>query len=175
MTAHRHGAFRGGRAHARRAASRTHPAAAPQSGTTALSLADLWNLHGPYVYALACALLADEEAAAEVVILAVTDHMESSGRSAEDARRSLARHVYWRSQEVVVAGAPAEQLPPVMVELDQLAQLQRACLALCVFGGHTYREAAGLLGVPPATVAELLTAALREVTRSAGDGAALTA
>ena len=52
-----------------------------------------------------------------------------------------------------------------MVWLGELAQLQRAGLALCVFGGHTYREAAGLLGLPPTTVAELLTSALREVNR----------
>ena len=46
-------------------------------------------------------------------------------------------------------------------------ELQRASLALCVFGGLTHREAAALLGVPPSTVAELLTAGLRELGRLA--------
>ena len=54
-----------------------------------------------------------------------------------------------------------------MVWLGQLAELQRACLALCLFGGHNYREAAGLLGLPPMTVADLLTSGLREVKRLA--------
>ena len=71
------------------------------------------------------------------------------------------------------SGRPS--LPPVMVWLGQLAQLQRACLALCVFGGLTHREAADLLGVPPSTVAELLTAGLRELGHLAAGGAATSA
>ena len=66
-------------------------------------------------------------------------------------------------------------LPPVMVWLGQLAHLQRACLALCVFGGLTHREAADLLDVPPSTVAELLTAGLRELGQLAAGGAATSA
>ena len=62
-----------------------------------------------------------------------------------------------------------------MVWLGQLAQLQRACLALCVFGGLTHREAADLLDVPPSTVAELLTAGLRELGRLAAGGTATSA
>ena len=61
-------------------------------------------------------------------------------------------------------------LPPVMTWLAQLAQLQRACLALCVFGGHTHREAADLLDVAPTTVAELLTAGLHELGNLAAAG-----
>ena len=66
-------------------------------------------------------------------------------------------------------------LPPLMVWLGQLAQLQRASLALCVFGGLTHREAADLLGVPPSTVAELLTAGLHELGQLAAGGAATSA
>jgi len=153
-----------------------NPAGAPPSRPAPLSLADLWGAHGPSVYALACALLVDEEAAAEVVTLAMTDYARSSdGQASGDARRSLARRVYRLSQEIADRG-PATQLPAVMVRLDQLAQLQRACLAVCVFGEHTYREAADLLGVPPTTVAELLTAGLREAAaRTSGDKAVLSA
>ena len=176
MTAHRLRAPRGRRFHARPATLRVPPAGAPPSKSAPLSLADLWGAHGASVYALACALLVDEEAAAEVVTLAMTDYARSSdGQSSGDARRSLARRVYWRRQEIADRG-PATQIPAVMVRLDQLAQLQRACLAVCVFGGHTYPEAADLLGVPPTTVAELLTAGLREVAaRTMGDGAVLSA
>ncbi len=70
-------------------------------------------------------------------------------------------------------GAPgAALLPPAMVWVSQLARLQRASLALCVFGGLTYREAAALLDVPPVTVADLLTAGLRELGRLAAGTAA---
>ncbi len=56
-------------------------------------------------------------------------------------------------------------LTPVMVWVSQLARLQRASLALCVFGELTYRETAALLDLPPSTVADLLTAGLRELGR----------
>ncbi len=139
-------------------------------------LENLWDRHGASVYALACALLGDEEAATQAVTLGMTDLGRSTDSvSAKDARRSMARHVYWRSQELAGKTRRTVDLPPAMVWLGQLAQLQRACLALCVFGGHTHREAAGLLGVPPMTVAELLTAGLREVGRSATGGAPTSA
>ena len=66
----------------------------------------------------------------------------------------------------------AAMLPPVMVWVSQLARLQRASLALCVYGGLTHREAAALLDVPPSTVADLLTAGLRELGRLSAGAAA---
>jgi DNA-directed RNA polymerase specialized sigma24 family protein len=158
---------------ARPLALREHPQGGPESRTTALQLEDLWDHHGRSVYALACALLGDEAAATQAVTLGMTDLAHATESvSAKDARRSLARHVYWRSQELADETPRTLHLPPPMVWLGQLAQLQRACLALCVFGGHTHRETAGLLGVAPMTVAELVTAALREVGRLAAVGTA---
>lgn len=131
-----------------------------------LQLEEAWERHGRSVYALACTLLGDREAAAKAVTLGITDLARSDHRgSASDIRRCMARHVYWRTQELTALEPTAFHLPPAMAGLSRLAQLQRACLALCVFGGHTYREAAAVLGVPPATVAELLTAGLREMGR----------
>ena len=66
----------------------------------------------------------------------------------------------------------ARALPPAMVWVSQLAGLQRASLALCVFGGLTYRETAALLDVPPSTVAALLTAGLRELKPHSAGAAA---
>ena len=87
----------------------------------------------------------------------------------------MARHVYWRSHELADKTPRTLHLLPAMIWLGQLAQLQRACLALCTFGGHTHRETAALLGVPPMTVAELLTAGLREVGRLVTSNAATSA
>ena len=120
--------------------------------------------------------LGDEAAAVRVVTLAMVDLARSTdAESHEDTLRFLARRVYRHSQEVSVEPSGTTHLPPLMVWLGQLAQLQRACLALCVFGGHTHREAADLLGVPPSTVAELLTAGLRELGHLAAGGAATSA
>ena len=97
------------------------------------------------------------------------------GVSTQEARRCLVRHVYRHTQEPAGETSGAVLLPPVMVWVSQLARLQRASLALCVFGGLTHREAAALLDVPPSTVADLLTAGLRELGRLAAGAAATCA
>ena len=128
----------------------------------------LWDRHGGSAYALACALLGNEVAAAEAVRHAMSDLARSlPGVSTEEARGRLVRHVYRRTQEHAGDTSGAGPLPPVMVWVSQLARLQRASLALCVFGGLTHREAADLLDVPPSTVADLLTTGLRELGRLA--------
>jgi DNA-directed RNA polymerase specialized sigma24 family protein len=130
---------------------------------------DLWERHGRAAYRLACALLGDERAATQAVMLAMTDLARSSGAaSVDDARRSLARHLYWRSQELASETTMPLRLPPAMVWIGQLAQLQRTCLALCLFGGLTHREAAALVGLPPMAVAGLLTSGLKELGQLAG-------
>ena len=84
-----------------------------------------------------------------------------------EARRRLARTIYRHAQQPVGELTGADRLPRPMVWLSRIARLQRASLALCVYGGLTHREAAMLLDVPPATVAELITAGLREINRLA--------
>jgi hypothetical protein len=164
MTAHRRLGGSRGRRPTRRSVRRAHPApvALPVEG----SAEDLWERHGRPLFTLACVLLGDETAAGQAVTSALAEVRPSSGASPGETRRTLARHVY-RSSQAVVGSPRTAQLPPSMVWLGQLAQLQRASLALCVFGGHTHREAAALLGVAPRTVAELLTAGLREIGRLA--------
>ena len=97
------------------------------------------------------------------------------GVSTQEARWCLVRHVYRHTREPAGETSGAVLLPPVMVWVSQLARLQRASLALCVFGGLTHREAAALLDVPPSTVADLLTAGLRELGRLSAGAAATCA
>jgi len=154
-----------------RTAPRPETESAPGSALTGREVEDQWDRNGGSAYALAYALLGDEVAAAEAVTRAMADLARSNrGVSTEEARRSLARHVYLHAQEPAGETSGAVQLPPVMVWVSQLARLQRASLALCVFGGLTHREAAALLDVPPRTVADLLTAGLRELGRLAAAG-----
>ena len=136
------------------------------------ALRRLWDGHGAAAYALACALLGDEVAAADAVRLAMADLARDAPDEPEEVRRRLVRHVYRHAQEPAERAPGAARLPRAMVWLSTLAQLQRASLALCVYGGLTHREAAALLDVPPATVADLLTAGLRELGRLAATDAA---
>lgn len=122
---------------------------------------DLWDRHGTQLYALACLLLLDEAAAMRAVAWGMADFALSDlSTSPDDARRSLARHVYWRSGEHI-----GEALPLPMARVARLAQLQRACLALCMFGSHTYTQASALLEIPPLQGAALLRSALQELGR----------
>lgn len=125
---------------------------------------EVWDHHGSSLYTLACALLGDEAAATQAVTLAMADLARSAdGWSTIDVRATLVRGVYEHSQDIVDRTPRTLDLPPAMAWLERVAPLQRACLALCLFGGLTHRRAAELIGVSPATVAELLTAGLREL------------
>ena len=126
---------------------------------------DLWTSHGQVVYSMACALLGDESAAMRAVALGMLDLVRSDAASADDTVAALTRHVYRRSTELAAVPAVSTVLPPAMAWLAQLARLQRAALALCVFGGLRYTEAAELLGVTPLTLAGLLSSGLAEVQR----------
>ncbi len=127
---------------------------------------DLWNRHGRAVYSLAHTLLGDETTAMRAVAQAMVDFV---GRDictpAEDTGRTLAALVYRRSAELAKETSTPTHLTPGMEGLARLAQLQRASLALCTFGGHTYGDAAKVLGIAPLTVAQLLTSGLDELSR----------
>ncbi len=127
---------------------------------------DLWNSHGQSVYALAYALLGDETAAMQAVALGMVDFVRRDiSTPPEDAGRTLARLVYLRSIELVDETSTSTALTPAMTWLAQLAQVQRASLVLCTLGGHTYADAAQVLGIAPLTVAQLLTSGLNELSR----------
>ena len=123
---------------------------------------DLWRSHGDSVYLLAHALLGDETRAMRAVALGMVDFRRDSALPRGDAGRTLARLVYRRSAELAGEASGAEVPSPVIGHLAHLARLQRASLALCL-SGHTYRDAAKVLGVAPRTVAQLLTSGLHEL------------
>ena len=141
-------------------------AAAPRVDPAA-QVDELWRCHGRSVFGLACTVLGDEGAAIRAVALGMHDLGPGVDAPVADVRRRLARHVYGRSQELVAQTPRSPDLPPVMRWVSELGELQRASLALCVFGGHTHREAAAVLGVPSLTVAHMLTSGLQELGRLA--------
>lgn len=145
------------------------------TGSRQAAARDLWDRHSGSAYALACALLGSHARAADAVALAMVDLARWGDGSDDQARRVLARSIYCHGAVPAVSASDAERLPRSMVRLSRLARLQRASLALCVYGGLTHREAAELLNVAPATVADLLTAGLRELGRFATADAATCA
>lgn len=126
----------------------------------------LWNDHGQRLYSLAFALLGDETEAMHAVALGMVELVRFDGAtSADDRGCVLARLVYVRSVSLADQVPRRTGLPPTMGRLAELADLQRASIALCAFGGHTYRCAAEVLGIAPPTVAQLLTSGLAEIGR----------
>jgi len=128
-----------------------------------------WDGHGASLYALACALLVDEEAALRAVALAMVDLYSPAGVDAEVSPevtlRTAAACVYMRCHDGLTATPIVRTMttPPLMVWLGELARGQRAALALCVFGGHTYQQAATRLDLPLEVAADLLTSGLRDL------------
>ena len=78
------------------------------------------------------------------------DRVRSEQRSAERARRTAAPLIAYDE----VAEAVEDNLDRERVRrcLGKLTDLQREAVTLAYYGGYTYREVAGLLGVPPGTV-----------------------
>ncbi len=152
-------------------ASRNFAAEAPQAAHgREVSPEQFWELHRAALFALAVALLGNREAALKAVCLAMVDlYAENSlgdDMSSETLRRA-AGHVYNRCEGGLTSptAAPAAGAHPGVVRLGELATAQRAAVALCVYGAHTYQLAAVRLGMPAEVVADLLNAGLRELCR----------
>ena len=134
-----------------------------------LSPEQFWDLHGAALFALAVALLGDREKALKAVCLAMVDlyadDIPGDDPSSETLQRA-AGHVYHRCEGDLTSptAGPADAHPSV-VRLGELAAAQRAAVALCMYGAHTYQLAAARLGLPAEVVADLLNAGLRELCR----------
>lgn len=142
---------------------------------------EFWDLYGTQLFALSCALLGNEAAALRAVSLAMVDLYSPSadevGLLPEVTLRSGAECVYNRCH-AGLAETPLGRtitIPPLMVWLGELAMGQRASLALCVFGGHTYQQAATRLDISSELVADLLTSGLHDLCRLAAPGDGSTA
>lgn len=134
---------------------------------------ELWDLHGSALFALARALIGDEPTALHAVTWAMADLYSHSDTVPDmpqgEALREAAERVFMRC-DALLADTHTRRttiLPRPMVWFGGIEGGQRGALALCVFGGHSYRQAAALLDLPPDVVAALLTSGLQELTRLA--------
>lgn len=77
------------------------------------------------------------------------DRVRAEQRAAEREQRvSLASVAYDEVAEAVEASLDRERVRRC---LGSLTELQRECVTLAYYGGYTYRQVAGLLGVPAGT------------------------
>lgn len=125
-----------------------------------------WDLHGVSLWVLACALLGNREAAMTAVASAMVDQTDGHDRPGDDPLRAVADLVYQRCYQVMVDTSRSRPaLTPSVGRLGQLSEGQRTALALCTYGGHTYRDAALVLGLRPEVVAALLVSGLHDLVR----------
>ncbi|WP_162891390.1 RNA polymerase sigma factor [Aeromicrobium sp. A1-2] len=119
--------------------------------------------HGNDLMGVARTLTRDEQLAEQLVVDTLTayDH----GRPDHGELRTLAAGVMvaWLGRNRDEPSGPGSITSQIYDELHTLPDEQRTVLALCRFGGHTYREAAELLGLPAADVADLLGRAMRSL------------
>lgn len=120
--------------------------------------------HGAGLQAVARMLTDDPELAARLVVRAI---LTGSTTGPDPDLRELSAFLVsqWIS-DVAVHGWSAPGIghattAPVLQEVHRLPGDQRALLALCKFGAHTYREAAAVLNIQAGAAAALLGEAMR--------------
>jgi RNA polymerase sigma-70 factor (ECF subfamily) len=160
------------------------------------ALAEIYRRHGGAVWALSRRVLRDPQRAEEVAQTVFTDLWAAPGRydPARGSLRSwLLTRAHGRSVDVVrseqarrrrdeqagrrdATPAPEADVEATVAELDLAAHVRRALdtlppeerdpIVLAWFGGHTYRDAAALLGQPEGTVKSRIRAGLGRLRRA---------
>jgi hypothetical protein len=125
---------------------------------------DLWDRHGGSLLALARTLLGDTSAAQRAVASALTTLYQEQGEpEAGQALQAAARCVFahseaMRSRTSLVAFETTRTSGTS--PFRRMALNQRRILALCVYGGHTFRDAAAVMGISDDTAARLISTGL---------------
>ena len=132
-----------------------------------LHAAELVDRYGATLFQLAWVISADcavaSSAVVRVIVAASLDHARLE--QSRSLRAELSRLTLWACTVPVTAGDPSP-VAPIDEEgagmsgvLRSIPPRDRALVALTMFGDHTYREAAALIGVAPETATEALTSA----------------
>lgn len=152
-------------------APRAHTVVHRAAGRVAASaVEDVWQRHGQALFALALVVCDDAETAESVVLQAILDACTPADIAVGAVgRQELARYVYvlWQRR----CDEPPKAVDPQRCEASGagtspsaagagLSRQQRSAIALALFGDHSYREAASLMGLAPSAVAELMRTGL---------------
>ncbi|MFD8061978.1 hypothetical protein [Streptomyces cyaneofuscatus] len=125
------------------------------------ALAD-YDQHGDALFSLALLLYRDADLAADAVVATLTRASATSGRGPDARRRHLAADLltirgvrpgpkFRRSAPIAHPHAP--DIPPTLADEPRQSL---ALLGLVMFGGHSYGQAAALLGRPASSAADQL-------------------
>ncbi|WP_167161014.1 hypothetical protein [Streptomyces sp. MBT27] len=144
--------------------SRSAPGRGDRGRRTSTELGALYDRHAHPLYELAHLLCQDTSAADDVFVVAMSRLGNLPGAAEEDPRAQR-RHLaagLWRAACTPLASEPrAATRPPAVQPLPTRPPAPReALLGLTLLGGHTYQEAANLIGLTPAVAARQLRAAL---------------
>ncbi len=126
----------------------------------------LLKSHGAALHAVAAVLTDDQTLGARLAVLAITSGGTDDG---DPGVRDLSSAIVvaWLgsrvSSETPAGAAGRAPGPSVLQDVHRLPERQRALLALCKFGGHTFREAALVLGISADQAAALLCDAVRSL------------
>ncbi len=137
---------------------------------------DVWRRHGQAMFALALVVCEDADVAESVVVQAVLDACTPAGIAIGPVgRQELARYVYVlheRRRALRPVGSALDHRPDAdalvssgVAAAAELSHRQRAAIALALFGDHSYRDIASLMGESPPVVAELMRSGLLEAGR----------
>ena len=149
---------------------RPTPRKMPINGWHGTEPDQVWARHGTALYSLACAIAGNHAGAQRAISTGMTNYLDLAedrpGPESNEAIHALAPFVWLAHQRRVQDHArhrAVHLLPPLMDRLRELALLQRASIALWVFGGLDRREVADLLGQSPTAIATLLRCGLRDL------------
>lgn len=136
--------------------------------------AKLFDRHGAALHTIASVMTNDPLHAEALVVDAISSQIApplTDQNTKQRSVRELAATVYvaWscRPAPPTPILAPTDIKPPstTLTALHLLPDDHRAVLALCTFGGHTYRQAATVLGLPDTKIADVLREALLTLER----------
>ena len=136
----------------------------------------LFDRHGTALHTFASILTKDPLHAETLVIDAICSQVALPPLTDQDTKQRSARklaaatYAAWSCRPAPPTPTPApagiKSRSSTLTALHQLPDDHRAALALCSFGGHTYRQAASVLGLPAERVAILLREALLTLGRT---------
>lgn len=136
-----------------------------------------FDRHGAVLHAVATVLTRTPHRAEQLVLAAVMPSRaplwRTGWRSGSDSRAIVERlYRHWSRDDLPRSPVPRASERSVWRDLHQLTDAQLGALALCGVGGHTYRQAARVMGVSPLSAALDLRAALAALAPGAAPAAA---
>lgn len=136
-----------------------------------------FDRHGTVLHAVATVLTRTPHRAEQLVLAAVmrprTPWWRAGRPSAADSRAIVERlYRHWSRDDLPRSVVPRGTDPSIRQDLHQLTDSQLGALALCSVGGHTYRQAARVMGITPVRAALDLRAALTSLAAGTAPAAA---